>query len=1405
MLFLLGTDGECLFSSLWSLLDAFSRSSRDYHDLLASFFSLCDGGMFYSGDRLLREKGNDIATSPSPTRDVTANGSPLDEVDLIYRCSTRYREHESIPALLVADAHRQIREEGTDRVEVRSSDVSDSGSEASSQAWRPLRRVRRRRISSRVLKRSRRTAIFVGQISVESGYVVNKLGSPELIGSRGFLVFSVLVNRVCLCLLGSSKKILDKAREMEGVQDLSALLKGKLQLLSKKTTSDVVLESTNFEEVGASKGRDSIIVNEDIGAEPSALSHKKKKKSKKAKRRVTDEAPGADVPLGEEASLGEASKGSKAKKKKEGKKSPREGTTSPADHDDMPREGREATPEDLVGADLIEAVPEDRPKKKTKKRSVEAVPWPIADGTTPVDSTGRKSLSSETPLEKRRKFAASEGGSRSESAASERSAPDSATRRGARSEATNSEEAGASKGRDSIIVDEDISAEPSALSPKKKKKSKKAKRRVTDEAHGADVPLGEAASLGEASKGSKAKKKKEGKKRPREGTTSPADHDDMPREGREATPEDLVGADPIEAVPEDRPKKKMKKRSVEAVPRPIADGTTPVDSAGRKSLSPETTLEKRRKVAGSEGGSRSESAVSERSGPDSATRRGARSEGSLTRRGGAEFPDRVQFSYDEKTPLIFNPLRCAGLTRQIRGGTRELPQIGDLYFKDEYVDAAFTRARSDGSMNFLVEKYDSTLKQTMIQLGSSEKLAQARLKAIERVRAEHKKAKFCSSTRGSPPPVGRMLFLLGTDVESLFSSLWSLLDAFSRSSRVYHDLLASFFCLCDGGMFYSGDRLLREKGKDIATSPSPTRDVTANGSPLDEFDLIHRDALRDTENISLSQRLLVADAYRRIREEGADRVKVGSSDVSENFFESAQAIATHSHLRWPDLSREWICRQQARIARVDWELRLLCVLGPHKSRLSLFTRKQQKLLDKAREMEGVPDLSALLKGKLQLLSKKTISDVVPESTNSEEARASKGRDSVIVDEDIGAEPSGLSPKTKKKSKRAKRRVADGAPAKKKKERKKRLREEATFPADHDDMPREGREATPEDLVGADPIEAVHEYRPKKKTKKRSVKAVPRPIADGTTPVDSAGRKSLSPGTPLEKRRRVAASEGSSRSESAASERSAPDSATRRGARSEGSLTRRGGAEFPDRVQFSYNEKTPLIFNHLRCAELTRQIRGGMREMPHIGDLYFKDEYVDAAFTRERSDGSMNFLVEKYDSTLKQTMIQLGSSEKIAQARLKAIERVRAEHKKANEETVKEKEVLRVKFEELEGKLKSDRAAKKELAREKACLEQTAATLEKEKAKLLEERDAVVAKLIKERQRLKDSQNLEVTRERERVQAAMTDKANRCFGHVQDYFTHLDAFGKAKNLYGQASGMRKCLEMIKEAGRRSRKR
>ena len=51
---------------------------------------------------------------------------------------------------------------------------------------------------------------------------------------------------------------------------------------------------------------------------------------------------------------------------------------------------------------------------------------------------------------------------------------------------------------------------------------------------------------------------------------------------------------------------------------------------------------------------------------------------------------------------------------------------------------------------------------------------------------------------------------------------------------------------------------------------SPTRDATTN-EPLEEFDLVHREALRDMSGLDLSQRLLVVDAERDlIGEDGGD-------------------------------------------------------------------------------------------------------------------------------------------------------------------------------------------------------------------------------------------------------------------------------------------------------------------------------------------------------------------------------------------------------------------------------------------------------------------------------------------------------------------------------------------------------
>ncbi|KAF3572401.1 hypothetical protein F2Q69_00058761 [Brassica cretica] len=212
----------------------------------------------------------------------------------------------------------------------------------------------------------------------------------------------------------------------------------------------------------------------------------------------------------------------------------------------------------------------------------------------------------------------------------------------------------------------------------------------------------------------------------------------------------------------------------------------------------------------------------------------------------------------------------------------------------------------------------------------------------------------------------------------------------------------------------------------------------------------------------------------------------------KKLFESAQTIATHSHLRWPDLSREWIRRQQARIARVDWESRLPCVLGPRKLRLSLFTRKQQKLLNKAREMEGVPDLSALLKGKLQVLSAKKSTSVVPSETNGPgDAGTSQENVPSLVDEDVDVELSAPSPKKKMgKTAKAKKHAAEkqqstsleenvslgeapkGSKKKKKKEEKKRSQEDST--GDKNRASAKDREDTAEDHAEIGSIEVMSE-------------------------------------------------------------------------------------------------------------------------------------------------------------------------------------------------------------------------------------------------------------------------------------------------------------------------------------------
>lgn len=77
--------------------------------------------------------------------------------------------------------------------------------------------------------------------------------------------------------------------------------------------------------------------------------------------------------------------------------------------------------------------------------------------------------------------------------------------------------------------------------------------------------------------------------------------------------------------------------------------------------------------------------------------------------------------------------------------------------------------------------------------------------------------------------------------------------------------MSSEFCL---GVMTLGKRLSREeKGKFLADAPEREGEDPGSGSPLDEFSLLHRDALRDTINMTLDQRLLVAESHGQFREE----------------------------------------------------------------------------------------------------------------------------------------------------------------------------------------------------------------------------------------------------------------------------------------------------------------------------------------------------------------------------------------------------------------------------------------------------------------------------------------------------------------------------------------------------------
>ncbi|KAF8085061.1 hypothetical protein N665_0683s0003 [Sinapis alba] len=93
-----------------------------------------------------------------------------------------------------------------------------------------------------------------------------------------------------------------------------------------------------------------------------------------------------------------------------------------------------------------------------------------------------------------------------------------------------------------------------------------------------------------------------------------------------------------------------------------------------------------------------------------------------------------------------------------------------------------------------------------------------------------------------------------------------------RRRRVVCRLFASRDCCCkiDSVMSSEGRLSRKQKGKAVATKSSPARD--ADGTPLDDFELVHRNAMMDTRSMGLSQRLLVSESARLHQREMARTV-----------------------------------------------------------------------------------------------------------------------------------------------------------------------------------------------------------------------------------------------------------------------------------------------------------------------------------------------------------------------------------------------------------------------------------------------------------------------------------------------------------------------------------------------------
>ncbi|KAG2247701.1 hypothetical protein Bca52824_087329 [Brassica carinata] len=357
-----------------------------------------------------------------------------------------------------------------------------------------------------------------------------------------------------------------------------------------------------------------------------------------------------------------------------------------------------------------------------------------------------------------------------------------------------------------------------------------------------------------------------------------------------------------------------------------------------------------------------------------------------------------------------------------------------------------------------------------------------------------------------------------------------------------------------------------------------------------------------------------------------------TASYPEDFVSDARSVVSRVQVSWKDITIERIRRVLDGILRKDWRSDLLPLITGNKRRFSIFSSAEQKIINAAREMKELQDLSALIKKKLS--EAKKASSATPSGTTL--SGTTPREETPRVKTPRGAIPPAPLPLL----------VSPGP---------------STGPANVD--------SSREDLALISERETA-EPSVTGGNKKRSA-------PDSSASAASQARTE-SDGPPKKKKKKERKKKKSveEQSELAGARIVRPLSrkVLRDAAARDGSASRGSPVKFHDRgVQA--RRATPLSFAPTDCAELVRQIKGGHKDLPAVKDLIFKDAYVDAARTKILSDGSMNYVVELYDSALKEATSKLKQADKLARAKDVAIDRKTKEFKATIDKVAEERAQL----------------------------------------------------------------------------------------------------------------------------------